>query len=345
MKPGNSNEFHKKMRIFSGLFAIMIAFFWMSQGLLHAAPDSKMVVGPESCEECHTSEVMAWRKTHHFKTYRGLTRRAEARRIAKKMNIKRIKRESLCMNCHFTSMPKNGRVRPIAGISCESCHGAAKNWVDIHQDFGGKGAVKEDETAGHRKNRLMKMKEGGMIRPAEIYRLARNCFQCHTVPYEKLVNVGGHTPGSKFELVSWLQGEVRHNYVASKGKKNSEASSKRKRVLFLVGKAVELEYNLRGVAKATKKATYAVKMARRAKAAMDAFKKISSVVSTPEVKTIVAVSAGVRLRLNNEKELLEAADRISQEAQKIAQNYDGSQWAKLDRFIPKRDQFKGKALK
>ncbi|MBT7857257.1 MAG: hypothetical protein HN720_10055, partial [Nitrospinaceae bacterium] len=168
--------------------------------------------------------------------------------------------------------------------------------------------------------------------------LAANCFQCHTVPFEKLVNVGGHTPGSKFELVSWSQGEVRHNFVASQEKSNVEASPKRKRVLFMVGKAVELEYNLRGVAKATKKNTYAVKMARRAKAAMDTFKKVAGAVSTPEVKEILAVAASVKLKLNNEAALLAAADKISKSAQKLAASYDGGNWAALDSMIPKKYQ-------
>lgn len=318
------------------------ALLWPGPVEVHAAPDPAQVVGPSECGECHASEVTAWRKTRHFKAYRGLTRRGDALRIAKKMGIKRIKRESLCMNCHFTSKPKKKRVKPIAGISCESCHGAAKKWIDVHQDFGGKGASKKTESPAHRKQRLEKMKAGGMIRPAEIYRLARNCFQCHTVPYEKLVNIGGHTPGSKFELVSWLQGEVRHNYLASDGKVNAKATPERKRVLFIVGKAVELEYNLRGVAKATKKATYAVKMARRAKDAMDAFQKISGVVSTPEIRNILKVSASVRLRLNNEKELLRAADIISREAERLGAKYDGSQWTGIDPFIPKQGQYKGK---
>ena len=38
------------------------------------------------------------------------------------------------------------------------------------------------------------------------------------VPEERLVNVGGHTAGSAFELVSWSQGEVRHNLQKSAGK-------------------------------------------------------------------------------------------------------------------------------
>ena len=310
-----------------------------------AAPDAKLVAGPEECGECHKAEVSAWRETKHFKGFRDLTRSKEAAEISKKMGVRRLKSESLCMNCHFTSQTKGSRETSIAGVSCESCHSAAANWLKVHQDFGGKDVKKADEKPAHRSERLAKVKATGMIRPAEIYRLAANCFQCHTVPYEKLVNVGGHTPGSDFELVSWSQGEIRHNYTASQGKANAEASLERKRILFLVGKAVELEYNLRGVAKATEKADYGVKMARRAKAAMDAFKKISEVVPAPEVKEIVAISETVQLKLNNEKPLLEAADKIGRAAEKLSSNYDGSKWAALDAFIPGPDKSKGKPSK
>ncbi len=339
------SKYYKRAFIMSGGFGLAILFglFWAA-ATASAAPDPKKVAGPENCGECHKAAVESWKKTKHFKGFRSLTRSKTARAIAKKMKIRRIKRESLCLNCHFTSQPKGKRVTPIAGVSCESCHSAAKEWIDVHQDFG-KGATKETETAEHREERLAKMKGAGMIRPSDIYDLAANCFQCHTVPFEKLVNVGGHTPGSDFELVTWSQGEVRHNFVASKEKSNQEASPARKRLLFMVGKAVELEYNLRGVAKGTKKDSYAVEMAKRAKAAMDTFQKVAEKVSTPEVKDVLAVASGVKLKLNNEKALTEAADRVAAAAKKLAANYDGSKWAALDPMLPKPNQYKGKASK
>ena len=113
----------------------------------------------------------------------------------------------------------------------------------------------------------------------------------------------------------------------------------------MVGKAVELEYNLRGVAKGTKKDSYAVEMAKRTKAAMDTFQKVAEKVSTPEVKDVLAVASGVKLKLNNEKALTEAADRVAAAAKKLAANYDGSKWTALDPMLPKPNQYKGKASK
>ena len=64
-----------------------------------------------------------------------------------------------------------------------------------------------------------------MRNPVNVYLLAQSCYRCHTVPDERLVNVGGHHAGSlDFELVSWSQGTVRHNFVRTDGKVNAEVT-------------------------------------------------------------------------------------------------------------------------
>ncbi len=76
------------------------------------------------------------------------------------------------------------------------------------------------------------------------------------------MNKGGHKPGSSFDLVSWSQGEVRHNTWYSQGKENVAADAARKRMLYLVGLGVELETGLRAIGKATARKTYAFEMAQ-----------------------------------------------------------------------------------
>ena len=112
-----------------------------------------------------------------------------------------------------------------------------------------------------------------MIRTRSIYQLAKNCYGCHVVPQEDLVNKGGHRAGSAFELVSWSQGEVLHNTWYSKGKDNVPASAERKRMLYLVGLGVELETALRAVGKATARKPYAFEMAKRADAGAQAARR------------------------------------------------------------------------
>ena len=211
------------------------------------ASDPAKIVGPNACAECHKQEAEAWKGTHHFKTFREMPRRKEANEIAEKMGVQRIRSESLCLTCHYTVQQKENNKQPIAGISCESCHSAGEDWIKVHSQFSGK--TEKTETKAEEEARWKLADSKGMIRPSSLYRLAKNCYSCHVVPQEDLVNKGGHPAGSAFELVSWSQGEVRHNTWHSKGKENVPASAARKRMLYLVGLGVELETGIRAVSK------------------------------------------------------------------------------------------------
>ncbi len=227
-----------------------------------AASDPAKTVGPNACAECHKQEAEAWKGTHHFKTFREMPRNTKANEIADKMGVRRIKSESLCANCHFTVQQKNNREEPVAGISCESCHSAGQDWIKVHSGFSGKTILFESNAEEKARWKLSDSK--GMIRPRSFYLLAKNCYSCHVVPQEELVNKGGHRAGSAFELVSWSQGEVRHNTWYSKGKDNVPASAARMRMLYLIGLGAELETALRAIAKATVRKAYAFEMAKRA---------------------------------------------------------------------------------
>lgn len=322
---------------------VLVAVMFASVATVQAGPDASKVVGPTECAECHKDETVVWKGTHHFTTFRSMPRSDRAREIADKMGIKRVKAESQCLDCHFTNQIVDGKEKPIAGISCESCHSASKEWIKVHSEFSGK--KKETESAEEAAARWALAEEKGMIRPKLIYLLAKNCYGCHVVPQEKLVNVGGHPAGSKFELVSWSQGEIRHNSWYSKGV-NKLASQERQRMLYVLGLVVELETALRGVGKATEKANYAKLMAKRADTAR---KKVGALAKLlPDVKelaSIVKLAKSAGLKLNNEAALTKAADDISVEALALSMNYDGSTFAALDKYIPGADKYKGKPAK
>lgn len=305
-------------------------------------------VGSQKCIECHDHAGEAWKHTHHFNTYNELHSRPKAAEIAKNMNIRRIKRADTCTQCHYTVMTVDDKPKSVSGISCESCHGAARDWIDIHNDFGGPGVQRNQETEDHRKLRLEKTEKAGMIRPDQLYRLAENCYQCHTVPNEQLVNVGGHKAGSNFELVRWLSGEVRHNFsISDSARENKDASIERKRMLYVIGQILDMEYGFRGVAKATKKDAYAVSMAKRAIRARKRLQKIQNLVNpapdgnaVPELIEILKL-AQQKLKLNNETALTSAADEISVLAQKFVAEHDGSELAAIDSLLPGPDKYRG----
>ncbi|MBA2127246.1 hypothetical protein DLM45_13580 [Hyphomicrobium methylovorum] len=307
-----------------------------------AASDPTKTVGPNVCAECHKQEVAAWKGSHHFSTFRNMPRDLEASQIAKRMGVRRIKSESLCRDCHFTVQQKTTEQEAIAGISCESCHSPAKDWIKVHSSYSGKTAKTESKTEAQ--ERWKQADSKGMIRPRAIYQLAKNCYGCHVVPREDLVNKGGHHAGSAFELVSWSQGEVRHNTWHSKGKENVPANAARKRMLYLVGLGVELETALRALSKATERKPYAFEMASR----VDRARKLLAAAAkaapnVPEISKIVEFSHSAGLKLNNESRLTAAADGISKLLERITETYDGSTMSGLDSFIPRPDKFKGAA--
>jgi hypothetical protein len=307
-----------------------------------ASPDPASVKGPEACGECHKNEVQAWQLTPHYTTFNEMHRRPEARAIADKMGVSRIKSDSLCLNCHYTSKITDGQSQVIAGVSCESCHGAAKGWIDVHNDYGGKGITKATETAEHREARRAKAAAAGMIYPENLYAVAANCYQCHIVTDEKLTNVGGHTAGSAdFNLLTWSQGMVRHNFLQTDNKSNAAPSQEHARMLYAVGAILNVEYSIRAVARSTVKATYAITNAHRAAAARKELERIQSLAPTDQMAAIIAVADGVKLRLNNGPELTAAADKIADLGREFATKVAGDQLAGIDSILPGPDKYKG----
>ena len=322
------------------LCGLLMIFGFAADGAV--ASDPAKTVGANACAECHKEEAEAWKGTHHFTTFRDMPRNAEANEIAKKMGLRRVKSEGLCMNCHFTVQKKDGKDEAVSGISCESCHSAGQDWVKVHSGFSGK--TEKTETKAEEEERWKLADSKGMIRPSSLYQLAKNCYSCHVVPQEDLVNKGGHKAGSAFELFSWSQGEVRHNTWSSKGKGNVAADAARKRMLYLVGLGVELETGIRSVSKATARQPYAFEMAKRVDRARKQLAAAAKAApGVPEIAKMVEFAYSAGLKLNNEKFLTAAADGVSKLLASITEKYDGSTLAGLDSLIPGPDKFKGKA--
>ncbi len=303
--------------------------------------DPAKIMGPGECGECHKLTTEIWRNTRHHATFRDMPRNKKGIEIAKLMGLRRIKKGSVCLGCHFTSKIKDGKPEPIAGISCESCHAAGADYMKVHGSFSGH-KKKEQESPEEAKVRWRKSEDAGMIRPHDLQRLAQNCYSCHVVPQEKLVNVGGHPAGSAFEMVAWSQGEVRHNVWYNEGKANPPADLNRRRLMFIVGMAVELEISLRAVGKATERASYAVSMAKRANRARKRFAKATELVGRPpEMVAIAKAAKAAGLKLNNDAELTAAADEIEALTKTLASKYDGSRFGAIDKALPPENKWKG----
>lgn len=306
---------------------------------LHLNPHD--VVGYDSCQKCHASEISTWKQTPHHQTFLTLHRQPEAKQIADRLGIQSFKTDSACVQCHYTMQATAHGLEAISGVSCESCHGAAKNWIDVHNDYGGPGVTREAESAEHRVQRLRNSIAGGMRNPINVYLVAQSCYRCHTVPDERLVNRGGHKAGSlDFELVSWSQGTIRHNFLRSDGTANTASDSARLRQMFMAGMIAELEFSLRAVARATEKATFGINAASRADRAAKRLAAAQSKLTQPLLDEILAVYNSIQLKLNHRAELTEAADSIAALGVRFAATVGGDQLAPIEPFIPGPDKWK-----
>lgn len=326
--------------VFGGPFLVALL---LSGSALAQPPqcDPDKVLTWQSCAKCHASEVGVWKQTPHHQTFDELSRDPRASEICQKMGLRSVKRSDVCINCHFTLKTKGDKQKPVSGISCESCHGAAADWIEEHNDYGGNTATKESETEEHRDERLANSTAYGMRNTRDLYLIASSCFHCHTVPNEELVNVGGHKAGSDdFELVRWSQGRIRHNFLRSDGRFNAPSPIERLRVMYVVGMIADLEFSTRATAEATEKSTYGLAVASRAARTAQKLLKLNEVVQIEEVDTVLNAFANASLSTNNKDRLIEIADLIRQSGQEFAVNADGEDLQAVDAFLPNESEYK-----
>jgi hypothetical protein len=307
------------------------------------------IVGPDgandnSCSKCHSLEYQAWQNTHHFSTFKERHRSPEAKAILEKMGFKSMKRQGECLQCHYTSIVDDGKLVPTWGVSCESCHGAAAEWVNIHNKPNGDPNAKalawgtgKNEPAAEKEARLKAAEAKGMISSKMIYDIATNCFGCHTVPDETLVNKGGHKAGSDFDLVAWSQGEVRHNFADSPGAPdhptNRPATPEMLRRLYIVGAMVDLQFSLRNLAAVTQKGgdfdKAMIDRVNRIRA------KVAAVLDKVQIPELADVLKLVPEKVDDTTAVpADLADKLADATKKFAATNDGKQLGAMDPLIP-----------
>ena len=240
-------------------------------------------VGAEECAECHESSHDVWKDTKHFSSFKKAHRAREARKIAKAVGGRNMKKTELCATCHYTVVS----AKLDSGPSCESCHGPASEWIDIHNDYGGEGVKKEQETAAHKEDRIAKSISAGMIQPSNLFGVAMNCNSCHGFGTDELsadsitkMVDAGHPLTSEFELVSYANGSVRHRFYPPDVTLNKEMSLSEQAEMYVVGQVVALI-----TAKSSVDKSDHPKFKSFQKARIDAAKSVLSTI--PEAKTFI----------------------------------------------------------
>ena len=156
---------------------------------------AQTVVGPSKCTACHDHDRQSvrWQKEEpalykdkaHYNTRKQLdapkaASYAKAVGIADPYDVK-----GSCVTCHATVFRGDAN----AGVSCESCHGPASNYLDPHQV---KGSYAKALGLGLRD---LKSKP-----PA----IAKACVACHLTTDNRLV-AAGHPSGAEFDMGAGLK--------------------------------------------------------------------------------------------------------------------------------------------
>ena len=257
---------HQNLSIpFIGIIAGLLIL--VSSPGLHAEP---FKLGPKKCQECHKAEAKVWSGTQHAKSFKKIHKSKKAKKIVKAVGGKRMKKTALCASCHYTVAKKSASAKPklVAGPSCESCHGAASEWIGIHN----KKAPRADK--------IGPASAKGMIWPSQLFDVAANCNSCHGLTKEALTgdNIkamldAGHPMNADFELVKYSQGSVRHRFYPPKVTENQVMTPAEMARMFVIGQAA----NLVSASAAVSKSSHAGYKAAQKKKIATATKLLKSV--------------------------------------------------------------------
>jgi hypothetical protein len=153
-------------------------------------------LGHGDCEKCHKPAVQKWARDEvaqlgaeaHANTHKQLAGANAARWAAAIGLASPAEPGGRCAQCHATVV--RGRVR--SGVSCESCHGPAGDYLDVHDD--------EPWPASYRKAISLGLRDLHEKTAA----VAKLCVDCHVTP-EKALAAAGHPDGAGFDAGASLQ--------------------------------------------------------------------------------------------------------------------------------------------
>ena len=175
----------------------------------------------------------------------------------------------------------------------------------------------------------------------DAYNISKSCFECHIIDDEELVNKGDHHTFSNFELVAWLSGEVRHNVHRNHASANPEASIERRRVLYLTGLLLDVEFTLKALSKSTKEGNYRTDLLNHLDTLNTSVRKAHSLTKLPLLEK---VSATIPNEFEPPTSLIEKADQIARLNKQLIAKSDHFSLEALDSLLPRPDQYIGEVV-
>ncbi|MAS94330.1 MAG: hypothetical protein CMO55_14120 [Verrucomicrobiales bacterium] len=313
--------------------------------------DAAKTAGIESCRDCHEEMVAAWERSIHAASFTTLGQSELTKKIAALMQIEpmEIPMTASCMRCHYTHESIAGSPQPTEAISCESCHGEALDWIDVH-----------NRKSAPRAARISDATEQGMVHPQSLAAMVKSCYGCHVVDDEQLVNMAGHPAISDgFEFLSWYSGEVKHNFLVDEGGAVKGHStnpqpipSARRRMLYVTGKLVHLSHTLKAMSRAKDapvdrdgkylrlengRYTFAVQHALEVKRIRRDLEEVLGKVSIPEVRDALVLLDTLRFTTGQSNEFDSAAMELDRLAERFAEKRSGDQFAAIDPILDRLD--------
>jgi len=185
----------------------LAALLFLAAGPVIGADAPGKFLGANSCAStgCHggggqnQNQFLVW-SLKDFHSYRPPATLATARskQIADALSIKDATADTRCTTCHapLHSVPENLRgdnFKVSEGVSCESCHGPAENWLRSHTR---KDYSRADRTAS------------GMRDLQNLYVRANTCVACHQNVAADILKAGH--PELIFELDGQSVAEPKH---------------------------------------------------------------------------------------------------------------------------------------
>jgi len=167
-----------------------------------------------------------------------------ALRMAKILGITDASTAPKCLACHALDVPPADRARTFDladGVSCESCHGPASNWLGPHAT---KGWMHQQSI------------DAGMYDERDLIHRSEKCLGCHLGAADKVVDhemiAAGH-PDLYFELASFSAVMPKHWAEPKKDAADDVWIDVR---ALAVGQAVQLREELRRVARDAQSANW-----------------------------------------------------------------------------------------
>jgi hypothetical protein len=201
------NEFEAVSKTIYRLIVGLAAGIVVAGGAARGAEPPAQFLGANSCasSSCHgggganQNQFIVWSlKDFHSERPVATLATARAKQIADAAGIQNAAADERCTSCHapLTSVPENlhgKEFKPSEGVSCESCHGPAGNWIRSHTrtDY-----TRADRTAS------------GMRDLQNLYVRANTCVACHQ-NVDAAILAAGH-PELMFELDGQTMAEPKH---------------------------------------------------------------------------------------------------------------------------------------